>query len=85
MRQNIFEKQKRQMPKMTFVFNLRTFAKVLYFMKLELELDQPVVHQQSDSDRNPRSCPRQNTELVWSGLFCFPQLGIEVLVSHSDE
>jgi len=31
MRQNIFEKQKRQTPKMTFVYILRTFAKVLLF------------------------------------------------------
>ena len=53
-------------------------------MKLVLELDQPVVHPQLDLDRNPRSYQQQNTGLVWSNLFCFPQFGIEGLESRPD-
>ena len=53
-------------------------------MKLVLELDQPTVHQQSDSDRNPKSYQQQSAGLVDTNLFCFPQLGIEGLESHPD-
>ena len=53
-------------------------------MKFGLEVDQPVVHQQSDSDRNPKSYQQQSAELVGTNLFCFTLLGIEGLESRPD-
>ena len=53
-------------------------------MKLVLEVDQQVVHQQSESDRNPKSCQQQSAGLVDANLFCIPQLGIEGLEFRPD-